>query len=108
MSKHLPNSSADTLYYRQYRRDGSCGGGGGDGDGVVVVMSGEKNHVLKSKSQPMSISFESYFFFYLVLFLFLFFIFIYIRKPLKIDVLYNSHGNITSTYMASPSPPRHH
>lgn len=28
MSKHLPNSSADTLYYRQYRRDGSFGGGG--------------------------------------------------------------------------------
>jgi len=28
MSKHLLNSSADTLYYRQYRRDGSFGGGG--------------------------------------------------------------------------------
>jgi len=35
MSKHLPNSSADTLYYRQYCRDGSFsdgGGGGGGGD----------------------------------------------------------------------------
>lgn len=60
----------------------------------------------------MSIGFVT-FFFYLVrffpflfsfIYLFFFILFIYIRKPLKIDVLYNSHGNITSTYTTHPPP----
>lgn len=113
MSKHLPNSSVRV--HRCHHRDGD-GGGGGGGDGD---RRGEKNHVLKSKSQPMSISFVSflfiprsfifYFSFYFILvffFLFFFFSFFLVHKKTAQHrrSIYNSRGNITSTYTYTRPP----